>query len=41
MTEDGEFKLIFTTADEKVDMLKSVIFETSFPHDPYFDFLTF
>lgn len=38
---DGELKLIFTTADERVDMLKSVIYETCFPHNTYFDFVTF
>lgn len=41
MTEDGDFKLLMTTADERVDMLKSVIFETSFRHNPNFDFVTF
>lgn len=30
-----------TTADERVEMLKSVIFETSFKHEPNFDFVTF
>jgi hypothetical protein len=30
-----------TTADERVDMLKSVIFETSFKNEPNFDFVTF
>jgi hypothetical protein len=30
-----------TTADERVDMLKSVIFETAFRHEPNFDFITF
>lgn len=41
MVEDGDFKLLMTTADERVDMLKSVIFETLFKHDPLFDFITF
>jgi hypothetical protein len=41
MVEDGDFKLIMTTADERVDMLKSVIYETLFSHEPFFDFVTF
>jgi hypothetical protein len=41
MVEDGDFKLIMTTADERVDMLKSVIYETLFSHEPFFDFITF
>lgn len=41
MVEDGDFKMLMTTADERVDMLKSVIFETVFKHDPLFDFVTF
>lgn len=41
MIEDGDFKMLFVTADERVDMLKSIIFETVFPHDPLFDFITF
>lgn len=41
MVEDGDFKLIMTTADERVDMLKSVIYETLFKHEPFFDFVTF
>lgn len=41
MVEDGDFKLLMTTADERVDMLKSVVYETVFKHDPLFDFVTF
>lgn len=41
MVEDSDIKLIMTTADERVDMLKSVIYETLFSHEPFFDFITF
>lgn len=41
MSEDGDFKLIFTTADERVEDLKKIIQEKSFPNDEYFDFVTF
>jgi hypothetical protein len=41
MVEDGDFKLLMTTADERVDMLKSVISEAIFEHDSLFDFVTF